>query len=123
MNHRVATSLKLVSSAALSFLAACDGAARGPLEVRGTPARSFSISVGHELQLAMGGLTVAYVSPPALAGTSIAFVSVVCPGNSPGGCTQLFTFKGVQAGQTIITFHSAYTPPLTADVIDTVSVY
>jgi hypothetical protein len=99
---------------------ACRGPS--PFEVYGPTAGTFSIVVGQELIIEMGIVGPAfYVSPPTLSGSPLEFIgenAYPSTFNSPAGEPQLFHFKGVAFGQTIITFHGQSLP----DVVDTVMV-
>ncbi len=111
----------LLSAGGFVLAVACSP---GPLEVSGLPARSFSLSVGWEIDIKMGTVGPGeYVSPPTLNGSSLQFVEVTTPSPVPSGAQQLFHFKGVAAGQTIIVFHHTNPPGFFhPDVIDTVNV-
>jgi hypothetical protein len=101
-------------------IAACHGP--NPLQVLGSPAQSFAIVVGQELTIEMGGVGPSYyVSPPTLSGSTVEFTgenALASTINTPGGEPQLFHFKGVEMGQTIILFQGINRP----DIADTVIV-
>lgn len=107
-------------------LAAC--ARSGPFEASGSPSRSFSIAVGEEMIIRIGGVGPSYASPPTITGSAIAFLEETNPPGvaTPGGALQLFHFKGVASGQAIVLFHNPANPAgsgnVLADVIDTVVV-
>ena len=61
-----------------------------------------------------------YATPPELTGSAIEFVGMSPAAPVPAGVTQIFRFKGVALGQTIVRFHN--TDPLHADVRDTIIV-
>jgi hypothetical protein len=97
----------------------------GPFEANGAPSRSFSIAVGEEIIIQIGGIGPSYSSPPAITGSAIAFLEVTNPPGvaTPGGALQLFHFKGVASGQAIVLFHNpAGSATILPDVIDTVVV-
>lgn len=110
----------LVALTAICLVEACHGVT-GPLEVSGGAA-SYSIASGQEidvtLQTAGDG---EYLVPPTLSGTSVAFLGMASPAgkNPPGGVRQVFRFRGVAGGQTVILFHNSNLSP---DVSDTVIV-
>lgn len=113
----------LLSVSGLVLAVACSS--RGPLEVWGLPAQSFSLSVGREIDIKMGTAGPGeYVSPPTLTGSSLQFLEVTTPALAvPSGAQQVFHFKGVTVGQTIIVFHNTNPPGIFhPDVIDTVNV-
>jgi|ERR1035437_1691327 hypothetical protein len=114
------TRLPLVAFTAAFIVEACHNPT-GPLAVHGAPSESFSIVVGQEIDITM--YTVGpgqYVSPPELTGSAIDFLDMSYPaGQNPGGPTQLYRFKGVASGQTIILFHNTIGQ---RDVSDTVAV-
>jgi len=97
----------------------------GPFEANGAPSRSFSIAVGEEIIIQIGGIGPSYSIPPAITGSAIAFLDVTNPPGvaTPGGALQLFHFKGVASGQAIVLFHNpAGSATILPDVIDTVVV-
>ena len=105
------------------MLDACVG--KGPLEVYGQPPGAWSIAVGQDLEINMGTVGPGeFVSPPMLAGSSVIFVDVTSGPVVPAGARQVFHFKGVLPGPTIIRFHNTGSDPAFAhpDVIDTVIV-
>ena len=113
---------------AASVFAACHGPSLGgefppPVQVFGSPSQSFTIGVGQELIIEMGGVgPFSYVSPPTLSGSTIEFIrenALSSTINTPAGEPQLFHFRGAAPGQTIILFHGANEP----DVVDTVFVH
>ena len=64
-----------------------------------------------------------YVSPPAIAGSSIVFVDMTYSNVvQPGGVAQLFRFRGVRTGPTTLQFHHTPLVAVFPDVIDTVIV-
>jgi hypothetical protein len=96
-----------------------------PLEVSGMPAKSFAISVGKEIAIQVGTVGPGeFINPPTLTGSSLQFLEVTAPAVVlPGGVRQIFHFKGVAAGQTVIVFHNTNpSPPFHPDVVDTVNV-
>jgi hypothetical protein len=105
-----------VSTAALG----CES--HGPLEVNGVQTHTVSIAVGLEfgIRLSTHG-PGEYVSPPTVSDSVIRFLDMTYVGpNNPGGPTQLFRFKAVSRGRSVITFqHSAGAYSVT----DTVTVY
>jgi hypothetical protein len=108
---------------AILSLASCSG--DSPVEVSGQPAQTVAISIGEELGITLGTAGPGeYVTPPALQGESVTFMDMSYPDTrQPGGISQLFRFRGVQSGQTIIQFHN--TSPagsIHPDVVDTVQV-
>ena len=112
--------LSLIVLVAAFLVEACHG--RGPLEVYGTPPGTFSIAVGQEIAIQMGTVGPGeYVSPPTLSGSTIEFLEVTLGAPVPAGPRQIFHFKGIASGQTIILFHNT-SPDLHPDVSDTVVV-
>jgi hypothetical protein len=100
------------------FLAAACGAS--PLEVYGVPAGTFTIDLGQEIAIQMGTVGPGeYVSPPVLNGSAIQFLEVTQGDPVPAGARQIFHFKGVANGQTVIQFHNTN---FRSDVSDTVVV-
>jgi hypothetical protein len=79
---------------------------KSPFEVDVAGAGTSTIAVGEELQVSAVGYGN-YTTPPAMAGTAIAFLDMdaschgVC---GPGFVAQRYRFRGVQAGQTIVQF-------------------
>lgn len=117
--HRI-----LLSVIGSLLVAGCNSAT--PFEVSGVPARSFSLSIGGEIGIQMATVGPGeYVSPPTLTGSALQFLEVTPASGTvvPSGVQQVFHFKGVAVGQTIIVFH--HTNPsgtVHPDVIDTVNV-
>lgn len=112
--------LKLAPALLASFvIAGCHNPS--PLEVYGPADGTFSIVVGQELTIEMGIVGPAfYLVPPTLNGSTLEFLGENAEPstfNSPAGEPQLFHFKGVAIGQTIILFHSQYLPDLADTVI------
>jgi len=106
-----------------SLVVACHAStATSPVDVSGLPVATFSIAVNQELDITMQTIGPgSYVAPPALSGSTIAFLEVTAGTlNVPAGATQIFHFKGVAPGQTIIRFHN--TDSMRPDAIDTVVV-
>src|ERR1017187_9836126 len=95
---------------ALALLAACAiEACHGPspFEVSGAPSRSFSINVGEQITISIGGVGPSYADPPAITGSALAYLNMTNPPTTvvnPGGAVQLYHFKGVANGQAIILF-------------------
>ena len=84
----------------------CDVFESRPVEVNGGAATSFTIVPGQEIDIFLQTIGPGeYGAPPTLNGSAIAFLEVT-PGGviDPGGPTQLFHFKGVEPGTTVITF-------------------
>ena len=107
--------------AAASALSACHGSA--PFEVVGAPSRAFSIAVGEEMTISIGGFGPSYLSPPTISGSAVAFIDMTNPPTAvvtPGGAVQLYRFKGVASGRSVILFHRP--DSILLDVIDTVNV-
>jgi hypothetical protein len=103
--------------------AACSS--QTPFEVSGVPPSSFALAVGREIAIQMGTVGPGeYVSPPTLIGSSLQFLGVTTPSFvPPSGVQQVFHFKGVTAGQTVIVFHNTNPSGIFhPDVIDTVNV-
>lgn len=105
----------------IALLAGC-GSSTSPLETYGSPSTSMSIVVGQELRVTMRTIGPGeYVSPPALTGAAALFRGVaLADAQVPAGVTQVFTFRGVSAGQTLVVFHNT---GVQADVIDTIVVH
>ena len=113
----------LLALATLFLLGACVG--KGPLEVYGQPPGTWAIAVGQDLEVNMGTVGPGeFLSPPMLAGSSVIFTGVSQGPIVPAGARQVFHFKGVLPGTTIIRFQNRFTDPAFArpDVIDTVIV-
>jgi hypothetical protein len=96
-----------------------------PLEPYRATSAASSISVGQQIDFWMGTVGPgSYVSPPTLNGSAIEFLGVTSPpGSVPSGAQQIFHFKGVAGGTSIIVFQNT-NPDKThyPDVSDTVSV-
>jgi hypothetical protein len=78
----------------------------GPLEVNGVETHSTSITVGQTLgiRLRTNG-PGEYLSPPTLSDSALEFLGDGLDGlQGPGGPTQLFRFKAVARGRSIVTF-------------------
>jgi hypothetical protein len=93
----------------------------GPLEALGTPA-TFSVVVNQEIDITTQTIGDGeFVVPPTVSGPAVAFLGMAAlsGSNPPGGIRQIFRFKGVATGQTIILFHNTN---LRQDVSDTVVV-
>jgi hypothetical protein len=106
---------------AASVIGACHGTS--PFEVLGPTAGTFSIKVGQEIDIHMQNAGPGYfVVPPTLSDSALTFLEETTPGQPvPAGITQLFHFKGVASGTTIITFqNTGGFSPLT--IVDTVNV-
>lgn len=116
--------LVLLPATAAVLAVACSSPT--PFEVNGIPARSFSLSVGGQLDIQLQVIGPGeYDSPPTLIGATLQFLGAsVADGIAvPAGVKQAFHFKGIAAGQTIIVFHSPETSGIVrADIIDTVNV-
>ena len=106
-------------------IAACHGPS--PVEVLGPRAGTFSIAVGEEIDIHMQNVGPGtFISPPTLSGSALQFLEETGPvgGNDPGGIEQLFHFKGVATGTTIITFqNTGGDTPSPITVVDTVTVH
>lgn len=96
----------------LALLVACAASAcnlfkSNAVEVNGETTTSFSIAPGQEIEIFLQTIgSGEFGAPPALNGSAIAFLEVTSGGlNDPGGPTQLFHFRGMESGTTIITFH------------------
>jgi hypothetical protein len=117
-------SLPLFALVTAFLVEACHGLS--PLEAYGEPPRTFSIAVGQTIDIQMGTVGPGeYMSPPTLIGSAVAFLGETSPPgvNPPSGLQQLFHFKGVASGQTIIVFHNTNPPGnVHRDVSDTVVV-
>ena len=113
----------LIGLVAVLLAGACSS--RGPFEVWGQPSAAFSIAVGQQLDVKIGTVGPGeYLSPPTLNGSAIEFLSVTSGVSVPSGVQQVFHFKGVATGQTIVVFQNTNPPggiPHPA-VIDTVLV-
>jgi hypothetical protein len=100
-----------------------------PVEVNGVVSTTFSVMVGGEVDVYFQTIGPgSYAVPPTLSGSTIEFLEVTPGENDPGGVTQLFHFKGVATGMTVITFQHTCecTPALTSSsysVTDTVTVH
>lgn len=108
---------------AATLSAACSG--RGVFEVWGAPSAAFSIAVGQQIDIQMGTAGPGeYVSPPTLNGSTITFLSVTSGLPVPSGVQQVFHFRGVAGGSTVVVFHNTNPPGgfTHPDVIDTVNV-
>ena len=94
----------------------------GPFEAYGAPSRSFSIAVDDEMIIQIRGIEGTYPSPPPITGSALVFLEETYPPGTPppGGVLQLFHFKGVASGLSIVSFHNAAAG--LGDVIDTVVV-
>ena len=93
---------------------------RGPLEVNGVESRTMSLAVGQELGIRLSTVGPGeYSSPPSLSGSAVQFLGDAYVGpNNPGGPTQLFRFKAVARGRTIVTFqHTARTWALSDTIV------
>lgn len=121
--HRTARSPRprLFALAAALLIEACG---HSPLEVDGAPSGAFSIAVGQEIEISMGTVGPgSYMSPPTLNGAALSFLGVTSPSvASPGGDEQVFHFKGLATGATIIVFHPTEFGLARPDVSDTVVV-
>ena len=95
---------------ALLLLAGCTG--KGPIEVYGSPAATFSIAVGQQLRSTnRTDGPGEYLSPPTLTGSAIAFLDESLPSiQVPAGVTQLFRFSAEKAGHTIVTLRNTRGP-------------
>jgi hypothetical protein len=103
---------------------ACSTSGSGPFEVYGQPSGAFSVAVGQQIDIKIGTAGPGeYVSPPTLNGSAIAFLSVTPGAALPSGVQQIFHFKGVARGQTVVVFQNTNPPGIPhPDVIDTVVV-
>jgi hypothetical protein len=93
----------------------------GPLEALGTPA-IFSVVVNQEIDITTQTVGDGeFVVPPTVSGPAVAFLGMAALSGSspPGGIRQIFRFKCVATGLTIIRFHNMN---LRQDVSDTVVV-
>ena len=92
-----------------------------PFEVEGSPSRTFSITVGEELTIDIGGAGPGFAVPPTLIGSTVEFLNETSPPSkivSPGGELEQYHFKGLSAGRTIIMFVN----PVLPTIADTVTV-
>jgi len=101
------------------LLAACSSE---PFGLHATEGQTLRVPVGQELDVTLDSWgTSYYLSPPHVGSpTVIQFVgdTTICP-CSPGGAGEMFRFKGVMLGRSIVVFQSSgYLP----DVSDTVIV-
>jgi hypothetical protein len=103
-------------------IAACHGPS--PFEVYGPTTATFSIAIGQDIDIHMQTVGPGdFGSPPTLSGSAIEFLGVgPGPGtNDPGGIVQVFHFKGVVSGRTIVTFQRV-NQDMSGNVVDTVTV-
>jgi hypothetical protein len=109
------------SAVVLAFLVLSGCHSSGPLDIIGPATGPLSIKVGQELQITMRTVGPGqYISPPGIAGSSLLFVDMqLPPAQVPAGVTQVFRFRGSQAGQSVIQFRNTADHP---DVMDTVIV-
>ena len=101
------------------------GCTGSPFDIFVANTQTFSIAVGQEATIQLGTVGPGeYVDPPTLTGSAIQFLGVTTPPGVavPSGVRQIFHFKGVASGQTIILFHNTATDGRHPDVIDTVNV-
>jgi hypothetical protein len=113
--------LRLAPALLAAFVfGACHGSS--PFEVYGPTAGTFSIKVGQDIDIHMQTAGPGdFGSPPTLSGSAIAFLGVGPGPIDPGGITQVFHFKGVMGGTTIITFQRV-NQDISGNVVDTVTV-
>ncbi|MFL5494537.1 MAG: hypothetical protein ACJ8DC_09165 [Gemmatimonadales bacterium] len=100
------------------FLTRCGSEA---LEVNGGAGRTFAVAAGQELDIRLQNIGPGeYRAPPAISSGAIKFldVSVVGP-PVPAGETQLFRFRAITPGRSLVTFRHT---EQSAVVIDTVEV-
>jgi hypothetical protein len=116
----------LFAMAALFSADACYG--RGPYEVTLTlgvsrPSRSIYGSMGRDVldTVANPGGGISY-TPPSISGNSVAYVGVSCAVPSSNTCDQVFHFRAVATGETIVTYRGVGGTQAVANVVDTVVV-
>src|SRR5258708_1509604 len=86
--------------------------------------QSRSARVGQEVEVTLGNVGPAiYESPPGISSSALMFLSVdVVPPYNPGGPTQRFRFKAVNAGIAIVAFRRTLSGTLVSIVEDTIQV-
>ena len=112
-----ARGISAIVAGALLGLGACSA---NPLAVSGDSSQTLALGVGRQLDLTVGTVGPGSYQTPTIAGRSVTFLgdSIVGP-PTPAGPRQLFRFKGVAAGTSIIVLtHSGNEPT----IIDTVVV-
>ena len=118
--------LSLAVALSAAGAGACNVFEPRPVEVNGETATSFSVAVGREIDLSMQTIGPgSYAVPPTLAGSAVAYLEVTMRLQDPGGLTQVFHFRGVEPGTTVITFEQIdnNTPGFPhVNIVDTVTV-
>lgn len=110
---------------AIFAIEACHGPS--PVEVYGAANARFSIVTGQEIDIRLQTIGPgSYSVPPTLTGSAIEYLEVTPGGIDPGGDNQVFHFRGIASGTTVVTFTnvcgcSPSRPPY--NVIDTVTVH
>ena len=114
--------LALLASVAALLVVGCHSS---PLEPYRASASSSSIALGQEIDFWMSTVGPgSYLTPPSLSGPALVFLGETSPGVVvPSGSQQIFHFKGVASGTSIIVFQNT-NPDKThyPDVSDTVVV-
>ena len=95
----------LIALLASCVASSCDAFKSTPVQVNGSAATKFSVASGREIDVFMQTIGPgSYAVPPALDGSTIAFLEVTPGEEDPGGATQIFHFRAGEPGMTVITF-------------------
>jgi len=108
--------ISAVVAGSLIGLWACSA---NPLAVSGDSSQTLALGVGRQLNLTVGTVGPGSYQTPTIAGRSVAFLgdSIVGPA-TPAGPRQLFRFKGVVTGTSIIVLtHSGNEPTITDTIV------
>src|SRR6266508_6466247 len=103
-----------------AFLAACGVGPGLGIRANGHPNRTLTASLGQTVELSFQSIGPGeYDTPPAITGASIRFVKMV-PADVyvPAGVTQIYRFRAVSIGRSIITLTHSGTNPAVSDTID-----
>jgi len=95
----------LVALLASCVASSCDAFKSTPVQVNGSAATKFSVVSGREIDVLMQTIGPgSYAVPPALDGSTIAFLDVMPGEEDPAGATQIFRFRAGEPGMTVVTF-------------------
>jgi len=103
-------------ASALIGLGACS---TNPLAVSGDSSQTLALGVGQQLNLTVGTVGPGFYQTPTIAGSSVTFLgdSILGP-ITPAGPRQLYRFKGVAAGTSVIVLtHSGNEPTITDTIM------
>jgi hypothetical protein len=90
------------------------------VSANGSPARTFSLKTGQELELTLQSIGPGdYASPPLISTAAVKLLDVTVVGpHVPAGVTQRFRFSAVSPGEAVITFQHSGNDSTIQDTVD-----